>query len=492
MSAPAHEPLASDDAPPSRGRWSGTFSRIAGAAASRRARTADAPPIGPTIRLRSRLAFVEAAILTAAMPLLGYVTERADPLFLRSAFAWTALAPLVIGLRHGLLPAVASAAALDGLVLVAWKASWPGTETLPSGALIGLMAVALLAGRFSDAWKREAATLERTLGERTRRLRDILRQRVLLELSHDRLEERLARETSTLRDAVVSVARLAESRRGASLEDVAGPVLELFAAHTMVEIASLHEVEHGALVRHPAGTLGAPRPVDLDDPILQEALRTRRLAFAPPFAPEAREARLHQGLLAAVPLVDTQDELRGVLCVESMPLAALERRNLGAIAIVAGHVADVLSGAGEPLDRVCGDRARFERRLERALRDLEEGDLSSAVLAISIRGGPARTLVEAVLGVALRAVDTALVARDREGHHTVLVLLPLSGEEGAQAVGRRIDDVVRRELGAAPAAPGLSYVVRALREGDTVESMLRQLSPKTRSNHAAAERPALL
>src|SRR4051812_46507073 len=68
----------------------------------------------------SRLAVVESVFITLAIPAIGYATDAHDPFFLGHRFSWLVFVPILIGLRHGSVLGLGSAALLDAVLLVAW------------------------------------------------------------------------------------------------------------------------------------------------------------------------------------------------------------------------------------------------------------------------------------------------------------------------------------------------------------------------------------
>ena len=69
--------------------------------------------------------WIETALLVVLVPALGLWLNPSDPLFVRSAFPWAVLAPLLAGLRYGFAPGFAAAAALALATIAAWKGTLP-------------------------------------------------------------------------------------------------------------------------------------------------------------------------------------------------------------------------------------------------------------------------------------------------------------------------------------------------------------------------------
>ena len=446
----------------------------------------------PTLRLRSPLAILEALVFTLLALGVGWLIDHSDPFFLTHRFNWLVFAPLLLGLRHGFAPALGSAIVLDGLIAVSWRMHWFPIDRLPAGTMLGITALAMVTGQFSDVWKRELVRLDGGFEVLRRQLGEVMRAHFLLELSHDRLEERVGRGTPNLRDALAAVERSLALRPNPTIVDLGDTIVETFAAYTMVEVAALHRVQGGRLVEEPIARIGRPKPLARSDEQLQKALATKRLTYigggggggAGPGS-DARSPSRTQ-LLAVVPFVDSLGDLHAVLAVESIPLLAFERRNLDALAILGGHFADAISSKRQSVQG--GQRKELEIRLRRAIHNLRDNDVPSTVFVVMIRKGSAVSdSVEAVLGGTLRALDFPYVQRDGAGNYVVYILLPLTDDAGARALGARIERIVRRESNVPLSRSGGFHFHHVLRPDDTVEKVMKDLETRATLDEAAVE-----
>jgi hypothetical protein len=501
---------ASDDAPPSgrTGAGPGSFSRIflgsvekyrgktghvgsasqeAASALGQAAGSEEKVASGPTLKLRSPLALIEALVLTLILPAIGWLTDHNDPFFLNHHFSWIVAAPLLLGLRHGFAPALASAVVLDGLIAAAWRTHFVPMDRLPGETMIGLAALAMITGQFSDVWKRELVRLDGGFEVLRKQLGEVMRAHFLLELSHDRLEERMGKGTPNLRDALVAVHRAVAVRQGGTLADLSDALTEIFATYTMIEVGAVYRMDGDRVVPEPVAKIGRPAPFDPNDEQVKEALETKKLTFIRGGASiEAASSRTK--LLAAVPFVDARRKLHGLLTVESIPLLAFEPRNLEALAILGGRFADAVASGGQDVGLQRGQRKELEIRLKRALRDLVESDVASTLFVLLVRkGGAASDSIETVLGGTLRALDFPYIERDAVGNYVVYILLPLTDEAGARSFGARIERIVRREGSMPLARAGAFNFHHVLRPDDTVEGVMTRLGAKAKLDEASVE-----
>jgi polysaccharide biosynthesis protein PelD len=425
-----------------------------------------------TLGLRSPLALVEAVVLTLILPGIGWLIDHQDPFFLHHGFPWILAAPLLLGLRHGFAPALTSAVLLDGLMAAAWRSHRLGMDALPGETMIGLTALAMITGQFSDVWKREIVRLDGGFEVLRKQLGELMRAHFLLELSHDRIEERVGRGTPNLRDALVAVQRTVAGRPIASIADIADAIADVFATYTMVEVGSVHRIEDGRVVVEPVAKIGRPAPLDPNDAQVKEALATKRLTYIRGGA-SVESGMTRTKLLAVVPFVDSKSRFRGMLAIESIPLLAFERRNLEALALLGGRFADALAYGGKAEDIQRGQRKEFRIRLRRALRDLVENDVASTIYVLLVRrGSTASDSIETMLGGSLRALDFPYIQRAVDGNYVIYILLPLTDEAGARAFSARLERIVRREGNVPLARSGAFGFHHVLRPEDTVDGVL--------------------
>jgi polysaccharide biosynthesis protein PelD len=426
---------------------------------------------------RSRGAVLETAVLTFALPLIGWGVDHGDPFFIGHPFSWLVFAPLLVALRHGFTLAFASAAALDIAIVVAWRTGLVTPGRFPGEHLVGLAATAMVAGQFSDVWMRGTQRLASERATLRKQRTELARAHLLLELSHDRLDRQLGRATGTLRSAVTGVRALAKQAKRPSYATLGDTIMELFAVYCMIEIAEFHTVVDGE-VGERCAVLGEGPTLDPGDPLLGDAIASRQLVYAPTAGAAAVEGA-SPPLLAAVPFVDSAGRVSAVLCVWAMPFIAFQRENLETLATLAGHLADVVAYGGE--SGVAGDtsKERFEAQLGRAVSDLERHRIPSLVALLAIPAGAAGgAAVEPLLDGALRDLEVPYVTRDGSGNVAVYILLPGVDETAASAFEERLETTAYRELDASLTAAGGTLSYRALEPGDTPAGIFDRLGGK--------------
>ncbi len=402
------------------------------------------------------------------------MADRADPFFLKHSFPWIVFAPLLIGLRHGFAAGCTSASVLGGLLVLAWRTQTLGASAFPAEPFLGLLALAMLTGQFSDLWRRDARRLGATLELVNRRASEFARAHFLLELSHDRLEEQNAR-VPNLRDALAQVDKLAPN--AGSWQALADPMMAIFATHAMLEVGTLVRVDAQGQVFEVVATLGHAGPVDSSDALLRGAVRSRALTYLPHGASAEPLVVEQSRLLAAVPVIDSGGKLQAVLCVQSMPFVAFHKKNLEALAILAGHFADLVTRPAAQFDPERDRQIEFETRLSRALHDRRAFGVPSVVAALSMSYGSGVTgIVDVIIAGSLRPRDAIYCKSDRLGNTTLFVLLPMTDESAGRVLQDRVEGIVQRELYRPLGQAGATFAFCVVGTSDTLAGCMERLS----------------
>lgn len=445
-----------------------------------------AKPSRADVEASATTTWIETAVLTAALPLVGWFFRRDDPFFLRAGFPWMAVGPILAALRYGFAPGLLAGVSMAFAIAIGRRLHLLALPEFPAEVVLGTVSVAMLCGQFSNVWRRRVANLDTEHAFLRQHFEAFSRAHRLLEFSHERLESRLGSGAHTLREALVAVKRELEPRSPRATLDAVGPrLLDLFGVFGMIEVCSLHAVREGRVVVAPLAVLGTPPPLAPDDGLVLTALETRKLAFVRGGVDPLAGQRPSK-LLAAVPLVDVDGDTHGVLAIDAMPFLAFHEKNLQMLAALAGHIADVLTlGAGAG-DVTPTRRDEFERRLQRAGEDAGEG-VAATVIRIDVpRGSPASSLVDDLFTSELRELDYPLVVRTPADAASVFVLLPLTDGEHAGQLRARLDRTSQHRIGATLAEAGVTLVIRDAVDERARQEVMREIDTLTADQPASS------
>lgn len=102
----------------------------------------------------------------------------------------------------------------------------------------------LLCGEFCDVWRHRNLRMEETYLYITERLARLTKRHLLVNLSHDRLEQEMLARPGSLRDALVGAIRAIAIERSRYAEPLPGAVslLQLLAQYVSIESAALYKI----------------------------------------------------------------------------------------------------------------------------------------------------------------------------------------------------------------------------------------------------------
>lgn len=276
---------------------------------------------------------LESLLLPVIALILGQAWAPDNPLQVGAGFPWPWLAPVILALRYGPLSGLAGALVLLG----GWLWLNAGQyDQFPQMYFLGGLVLVLLVGEFSSLWHtrtRRAETLQHYLDQR---LEHLVRQHYLLRLSHDRLEQELIGRPMSMRDALST---LREVGRHDNLPEAPDTLMRLLAQYCQLESAALFPVTDDKPGTQPQASLGNSASLDLSDPMVQQALRQRKLCHISQDLASQKQSRY----LVVAPLLDLADSLYGLLVVEDMPFFALQEESLQTINLLLGYYTDGLS-----------------------------------------------------------------------------------------------------------------------------------------------------
>jgi hypothetical protein len=280
-------------------------------------------------------AWLETLALVATPVAIGALLDRRDPFLLQRGFSWLTLAPVLAGSQHGSTRGLACGA-LQALALAI--ASRFDLTPMPDSFMemvLGWLLAGFVAGEFHDSWLRRCRHSEASADQLRLRHEDLGSAYLALKASHDRLQRDTPGRPVSLRDALAAFRReLADRSELPSLESLGRRILALFCEHAFVRAGALHLVDARGRPGPAIASLGDCGAVE-PDPLVCKAARDG-------ITVSVRNAGEGSLLLAAVPLVDVGGRVHAVLAVRDMPFVALHAETLELLAMLGGHLGDVV------------------------------------------------------------------------------------------------------------------------------------------------------
>lgn len=412
----------------------------------------------------------ESLAILLAFVTIGYGFNPADPLFVHSEFPWLIFASLLPALRYGFVYGFTSALLLIGLLAAAARWQWLGVDTFPVKYSIGLLFSAMLAGEFVDLWMKREARQRIINNYQHMRLEEFTRSYHLLKVSHDRMEHRLAAGTVSLREALMGMRRRLLLKSGEDVldSDSGRQILQLFADYVSIRVAAIYRVDKAKKVVPDPVAVHGQGNIDPNHEMVIQAVREGCLVSVRDVI-DRREV-LTDAPLAAVPLVDVNNRVHGILVIEDMLFLSLQEENLRLLAVLGGQIGDMLTLAASHTG-TDADSARFVRETQRAVLNRRLYGLPAMVVNIALPPGDAGEEIEGLLVRQRRGLDCIWV-RENEGTRCLWLLMPLTGPADYEGYRKRIVRFLRERFGQSMEEIGIRITEREIEPKDTIDKLL--------------------
>jgi len=425
-------------------------------------------------------AWFEMLLITAITLGLSAWSRPDDPFFIHSSFPWPVLGPVIVGLRYGFFFGFISDLIVLAALALSLRLQWLGLPVFPYDYAIGLTATAMLAGEFRDVWGRRIERLQESNDYRQIRLNEFTRNYHLLKVSHDRLEQQVAGSGHSLREGLRFVRKKlsAESTPGLSA-DLAQDLLAMMVEYGNLQKAAIffsqlddNKCPTEQLSPQATAQLGTDDNLSPDDPLIQHAINCRKLVSIHPERLNIESS--NSQLLACVPLIDAQNRLWAIIAIEMMPFFSFQKKTLRLLAVLAGHMADLLNTHASVQVITDESIASLSMNINRALNDRLQFDIPAALLVFDLDAGDSGTLVFIELVKRLQRGLDIIVHKQREQNHQLVILLPLTDELGLAGYRQRLEDSLKSDCGMTLSALPLKTYQHLLTEQAALDQFLTQ------------------
>lgn len=350
------------------------------------------------------------------------------------SFFWPLLGPLLVALRYGFAKGFTCA-----LLMLAGLASIMSTQgelaLFPFSIAVGILLVAMLAGEFHDHWQVLNNKRLREYKEMSRKLESFTQSYHLLKLSHDKLEQRSAGQTVSLRASISSLHNMATSLSSNRLDKLGQPILNLLAEIGGLEVAGIYLVINGKVDAEPKAKLGDYHELDLDDPMLQSMLsELTLLSVARMEAHQAHPSRYQ----LCIPLLDIQKNLRAVVVVESARFFQQTLADHALLSLVANHAANLLSDTLVTPLLMPEQGGLFLEYLDQAEQNQRQFGIDSQLVVCTASNHLQKKRLDAIVNHR-RGADIYWVCQSSTGAPSLFVLLPLSSITDARDYMQRVE-----------------------------------------------------
>lgn len=384
----------------------------------------------------SRARVIELIVFASLLPLCGVWLVPADPTGQSSGFPWIIVGPVLFSARYGSGWGVACAV-LCALFLQLPMAAYEGLSATHLFLSMGMVVLCLIVGDASAAWRTRSGRAEAENHYLRHRLKQFSADYHVLKVSHGLLEEHMAGQRLSLREALQRLKPvLSASRDGLQ---AGSELMAVFSQFCSIQVAGLYAMSGEKTVSsQPVAIHGDMFDLPLFDPVLRTALTTREVASIK--LESLAESHHEHSLLAAVPLVDTEGKLHGVLAIKDMHFMAFQQQNLNLLALLGQYVGNMLTRSqGAAQSRA----AWFQAEVDMVLRFARSHGTDSALLSLKFTDHNQAPTVAHFLSESLRSLDASWLLDSEEGVPVLCLLLPLMSEAQSEAFVSRIHQLVK-------------------------------------------------
>lgn len=398
-------------------------------------------------------ALLETAVFCAGALAAGIWLRPEDPFGLHAQFPWLWMVPAVLAMRYGTAIGVTSVvlmtAAWFGLPMLIVGAV-PQASDFPKSYFLGGLVLVLVCGQFSDVWNARGRRFRAVNAYLEERLQTLTKNHFLLRLSHERLEQDLLAKPMTLRETLLRLRALtARPEHPGDPLPGAAEFMQLLAQSCQFEIASLFALDGDEEpLAVPLASLGAPSPLDAEDPLYRFAAAERALAHVQSDA-VAEELRDRSRYLVCAPLRSSTGRMLGMLTVERLPFFALNADALKLLAVLIGYYADGVQlgvAARDVLARFPECPPELALDVVRLHRIRVDAGIESALVALVFENDEATLDMYAQVRRLKRGVDLAWELAGVR-HRALITLLPLAGSAAVEGYLLRIESALKAQFG---------------------------------------------
>lgn len=261
---------------------------------------------------------------------------------------WLVLAPALAGAQHGMLYGLVSAAVLSltGLAAQGAPLAQLGSAVAQGWGWV-FAGIGAITGFFRDVDARRYALASSRARESSQELQALERAFVCLQWSHAQLEQQFCTQPHSLAAIMDAAAERMQQLRSA--EALADLILEVALSSTSVQSASLYGRADNQIARLPlASSLGAPAEL-FDHPLVLRALHCGRLVS---IADAPSRAGAVEGVVAAIPLQSSCDQLRLMFVVHQLPFDAFGVEQLRSLHGLLARLVDLMQQRLDAMDAV--------------------------------------------------------------------------------------------------------------------------------------------
>ncbi|RVU84213.1 hypothetical protein EOL70_12055 [Leucothrix sargassi] len=304
------------------------------------------------LRPKPENAVFEVILLPLLVPFLAWLMGREDLFFLETPFPWMLLVPTLTASRYGTRYGLLSLTVMSSLSLLYAIVFQPSILMPLSQILVGSLLVVLVIGEMIQYWGNRTQQQAKELEGYRLSASQSEQALQLLHISYSQLEEDLVAVNQSLAGSLrlldTSIRQHGSTDRSQVLKHAIDKMQDILKQYPWLEAAAFYRISDGQIHQNRLGSIGNVPANTHMDPLLLEAVRCKQ-AVSIKHDQLIQKRRVNTNLHAAIPLIDSNGKLWGVMAVSRMANAAMTQQNLNLLALLCNYVSNLLDNSKRPV-----------------------------------------------------------------------------------------------------------------------------------------------
>ncbi len=266
----------------------------------------------------------EIIIISSVFFFLAYISNSADPFFIKSEINIILILVAVITLFYGLVA---------GIILIALIGTglYYFYKPFPLNYFMNITLFMLIFAEFHFYWNRTAKKLKKQLEYFEGKLQELVKVFYLLKLSHDQLEKSYILKPVSLRNTLNHIKQLYNQSPFKAYEEV----LSVISKNYGIKSAAIFSYNDGKFLKE--FVINFEEDLNEESEVLNKAIEIESVSYLPKFED------LRNDYLAVIPAYDSSENLRFILVIKEMQFLNYTQDTLFSVWVILNYLADYMS-----------------------------------------------------------------------------------------------------------------------------------------------------
>ena len=437
------------------------------------------------LRPKPENAIIEVVLLPLLVPILGLLMGRADIFFLESAFPWMLLVPTLTTSRYGTHYGLLSLLVMSCLSILYGLLFQPVLLGSIGQILVGSLLVVLVIGEMIQYWGKRNQQQAKALSEYRHSAYQSEQALQLLHISYSQLEEDLVAQNRSLAGSLRLLDTSIHQTAGTTDSKVVFKLAiqkmnDILNQYAWLESAAFYRIDQqGQLHPQSLGSIGDIPAGTYKDPLLLEAVRLEK-SISIKHGKLIQSRQLNTQLKAAIPMLDSNGVIWGVMAVAEINNQALTQQNLNLLALLCNYVANLLDNSKRPQTNA----KQLMQEMHTALNLVLNTVTSAALITMEVKSSVHSNDYKNYFITKVRGANR--IWRLKSKHRTTLViLLPLFNEENFREFQSTQSKNFAKRFGRDFSEAGITMKYSHIRHGVKREDLQKYLVNLGKFDHAS-------